>query len=84
MVTSYSFWNQKDPRYQFEVEINNLSVAIKQLGSPPSNPIIFSPWIFAMWVSSKTWKNRLDIKINLLMNTDPNLKKFKGSVAWVL
>lgn len=84
MVTNYSFWNLKDPRYQFEVEINNISAAIKQIGVPPGSPIIYSPWIFGMWVSPKTtWKNRLDNKINLLMNTDPKLKKFKGSIAWV-
>jgi hypothetical protein len=85
MVTNYSFWNLKDPRYQFEVEINNLWVKIKQLGSPPGNPFIYFPSVFAMWVSPKTtWKTRLDRRIDLLMNTDPNLKKFKGSVAWIL
>jgi len=84
MVTNYSFWNLKDPRYQFEVEINKTSACIKQLGTPPNNPLIYSPWVFGMWVSPKTtWKSRLEKKINTLMNVDPNLKKFKGSVAWI-
>lgn len=84
MVTNYSFWNLKDPRYQFEVEINNISAVIKQIGVPPGSPPIYLPQVFGMWVSPKTtWKIRLDNKINLLMNTDPKLKKFKGSIAWI-
>jgi len=83
-VTSYSFCNSKDSRYRFEVEITDLWAAIKQIGSPPGNPPIYFPWVFAMWVSPKTtWKIRMDKKIQFLMNEDPKLKKFKRSIKWV-
>jgi hypothetical protein len=84
MVTNYSFWNSKDSRYRFEVEINNVSAIIKQIGTPPGNPFIYFPSVFGMWVSPKTtWKIRMNKKIQSLMNDDPKLKKFKRSVAWV-
>ena len=82
-LSKYSFSNSIDSRYQFEVEITNIDSSIRQIGTPPGNPIIYYVGVFGARVSSKTnWKSRLDNKINFLTNADPSTEKFKKSVCW--